>query len=269
MSVPPFGSGSLTTIAQILGDTKDGLDGGEIGQLLAECRIEETTNTSTKWRRIFNELAAVQNATQSGAHVIGFINKAVSPARHTTNPARYRFFVDKLIPVLSLSGLTINRDGRVAKAPKAASLNEALARAASLRSELERRGAHAAVLAACQAELVVENYYHAVFEAMKGVGDRLREMSGLDSDGAELVQAMFALGSANNPMFALNSLANDSFLSEQKGFVNLLIGMFGMFRNPLAHEPRLSWPMTEADALDMMSTISLVHRKLDQAVRKR
>lgn len=269
MSVPIFESGSLTTIAKVLGDTDDGLSGDEIGQLLAECRIEEVTNTSTKWRRVFNELVQVQNATQSGAHIVGFINKAVNPTRHTTNPARYRFFVDKLIPVLSLSGLTINEQGKVAKASKAASLNDALARATSLKSELERRQAHAAVLTSCRAELVVDNYYHAVFEAMKGIGDRLREMSGLTTDGAELVQSMFSLGSANTPMFALNSLANDSFVSEQRGFVNLLVGMFGMFRNPLAHEPRLSWPMTEGDALDMMSTMSLVHRKLDRAQRKR
>ncbi len=269
MTVPTFESGSLTSIAKILGDTDDGLRGDEIGQLLAECRIEELTNTSTKWRRIFNELAEVQNKTQSGAHIVGFINKAVNPARHMTNPARYRFFVDKLVPVLSLSGLTLNGAGKIANATRAASLNDALARATSLKSELERRQAHPAALASCRTELVVDNYYHAVFEAMKGIGDRLRDMSGFATDGAELVQSMFGLGSTNTPMFALNSLANDSFLSEQKGFANLVVGMFGMFRNPLAHEPRLSWPMTEGDALDMMSTMSLVHRKLDRAERKR
>ncbi|HTO03563.1 MAG TPA: TIGR02391 family protein [Opitutus sp.] len=115
----------------------------------------------------------------------------------------------------------------------------------------------------------MDNYYHAVFEAMKGIGDRLREMSGLTRDGAELVQKMFAIGSSNHPMFAINPLSNDSFASEQKGFVNLLVGMFGMFRNRIAHEPRVSWPMSEANALDMMSTMSLAHRKLDQATRQK
>jgi hypothetical protein len=38
MSVPPFESSSLTTIAKILGDTKDGLTGDEIGQLASRVR---------------------------------------------------------------------------------------------------------------------------------------------------------------------------------------------------------------------------------------
>lgn len=269
MSVATFSSASLSTIAEILGDTADGLDGGEITQLFAECKIDEVTGNSTKWKRIYSELGNVQNQSQSGAHVVGFINKAVNPARHTRSPARYRFFVDQLIPVLSLSGLTINDAGRVAVAPTAASFNDALARATSLKSALERRGVHPAVLAACKAELLVDNYYHAVFEAIKGTADRMRQMSGLTSDGAELVKTMFELGQSNDPMFAINSLANDSFTSEQRGFVHLLVGMFGMFRNPIAHAPRLSWPMTEQDALEMMSTISLVHRKLERAYRRR
>lgn len=57
--------------------------------------------------------------------------------------------------------------------------------------------------------------------------------------------------------------------SEQKGFVNLVTGMFGMFRNPTAHASRATWPMTETDALNILTAISLVHRKLDTAYRYR
>lgn len=267
--VPPFSSASLTSISKALGDTQDGLTGTEIGQLLAECRIVETSGVSTKCKRIFSELAITQNQTGTGNHVVGFINKAVNPARHTARPDRYAYFVDSLVPVLSLCGLTINDAGKVASAPKATTLDDALGRAASLKATLERRGVHREVLAACQAELLVDNYFHAVLEAMKGIGERMRVMSGLGSDGADLANEMFAVGKSADPMFAINLLRNDSELSEQKGFVNLLVGMWGMFRNPTAHALRRSWPMSEADALDMMTTMSLVHRKLDGAVRRR
>ncbi len=94
-------------------------------------------------------------------------------------------------------------------------------------------------------------------------------MPKLGPEGADLGNEMFTLGKALSPMFAINALSNDSEKSEQKGFVNLLVGMFGMFRNPTAHALRLSWQMTEADALDMLTSMSLVHRKLDKAVRLR
>ena len=52
-------------------------------------------------------------------------------------------------------------------------------------------------------------------------------------------------------------------LPTQKGFANLLIGLFGAVRNPLAHAPKTNWPMSEQDALDILTLVSLIHRKLD------
>ena len=51
--------------------------------------------------------------------------------------------------------------------------------------------------------------------------------------------------------------------------MNLLKGLYGTIRNPMAHDPRVEWDMNEQDALDILTTISLVHRKLDQAYRYR
>ena len=66
-----------------------------------------------------------------------------------------------------------------------------------------------------------------------------------------------------SPYIALNALTTESEKSEQKGFSNLLIGLFGAIRNPLAHAPKLTWPMSEQDALDVLTLVSFVHRKLD------
>jgi hypothetical protein len=51
--------------------------------------------------------------------------------------------------------------------------------------------------------------------------------------------------------------------------MNLLKCLHRTIRNPLAHNPRLEWDMTEQDALDILTTISLVHRRLDMAYRYR
>jgi uncharacterized protein (TIGR02391 family) len=67
-------------------------------------------------------------------------------------------------------------------------------------------------------------------------------------------------------MLAINALADDSQLSEQRGFANLVKGMFGMFRNTTAHAPRVQWTMARSDAEDLMSLASLIHRRLDASV---
>ncbi len=69
--------------------------------------------------------------------------------------------------------------------------------------------------------------------------------------------------SMKNPLIKINSLSNETEESEHKGFANLIKGVFGMFRNTTAHAPKIIWEINERDALDIMSTISLIHRKLE------
>jgi uncharacterized protein (TIGR02391 family) len=121
---------------------------------------------------------------------------------------------------------------------------------------------HADVLKFCRDELVSDDYFHAVLEAVKSVADKLRMKTGLTDDGATLVDR--ALG-GSPPMLAINPLKTESERGEQRGFANLLRGTFGMFRNPTAHEPRIHWPMTKDDAEDLLSLVSLIHRRLDSS----
>jgi uncharacterized protein (TIGR02391 family) len=114
----------------------------------------------------------------------------------------------------------------------------------------------------CRAELVADNYFHAVLEATKSIADKLRAKSDLTEDGAKLVDATLC-GSA--PRVAINDLLTDSQRSEQSGFANLVKGTFGMFRNPTAHEARVLWAMSKEDAEDLLSLASLIHRRLDAA----
>jgi uncharacterized protein (TIGR02391 family) len=116
----------------------------------------------------------------------------------------------------------------------------------------------------CRAELLEENSFHAVLEATKGVAQRIRDMSGLGTDGADLVNAAF---SSKAPILTLGALETETEKSEQRGFAHLLLGLFGAIRNPVAHAPKISWPMSEPDALDIMTFISFLHRKLDGAVK--
>ena len=116
----------------------------------------------------------------------------------------------------------------------------------------------------CKAELLQENYFHAVLEATKSVAEKIRQKSGLSSDGSELVDQVF--GMKNGPKLAFNSLQTDSERSEHTGLMNLMKRLFGLFRNPTTHAPRITWMIKEQDALDLLTMVSFIHRRLDQAV---
>ncbi len=93
-------------------------------------------------------------------------------------------------------------------------------------------------------------------------------VSSPSKDGADLVHAAFGQ-KYGPPLLAINTLQTETQRGEQRGFVGLLRGLCGTICNPLTHDPKVDWDMTEQDALDILTTISLVHRKLDQACNNR
>jgi uncharacterized protein (TIGR02391 family) len=103
-----------------------------------------------------------------------------------------------------------------------------------------------------------------VLEATKSIAEKIREKTGLTEDGAPLVDSAFSL---NNPLLAINSLRSESEKAEQSGVANMIKGMFGTFRNPTGHAPRVLWKVEKQDALDLLSLVSYLHRRLDRAIR--
>jgi uncharacterized protein (TIGR02391 family) len=264
--VPCFDAQHLTSIAKILADTEEGLKGSEIAYILESCRTPDPTPGMTKWKRLFNAFVKIQNAKKVGNHVLMFINRAMNPVQYTSKPFLFRYRQDQLNVILAFSGMRLGDDGKIRRSEKAANLSEALARADHLYAALVQRDVHRDVLTFCRAELLQENYFHAVFEATKSVAAKVRLLSGLTGDGAQLVQNAFGSGQ-RPPLLAINALVTETDKGEQRGFISLLVGLFGTIRNPLAHNPKIEWDMTERDALDVLTLTSLVHRKLDRARR--
>lgn len=262
--IAPFNSQHLEAACRILADTSRGLTGPQIGHILEDMRVTDVTPEMTKWKRLFNALADVQNKYGVGNHLIMFVNRAMNPVGYARDRDAFEWRRNEINVVLAFSGFFVQNDGRVARASKESTIDGARARAGRMRAALESRNVHGEVLKYCNAELIKENYFHAVLEATKGIAERIRQLSGLNSDGADLVNEAFAI---KNPVLALNPLVTETEKSEQKGFTNLLIGVFGTVRNPLAHAPKVVWPMTEQDALDILTLVSFVHRKLDSVTK--
>ncbi len=254
-----FSQAELEAIAGALGDTDEGLQGPEIAMLIATCHMVDP-GEMTKRRRIYNAFAESQNERQDRTRILGFIRHAMKPARYAREPHRFEPLRANLNRALAFVGLVVTEAGAIEKVEQASTLPEAQRRARELRTDLETRGVHPDVLRFCRAELLTNNYFHAVQEAVKSIADKIRGKTGLTDDGAGLVDRAL---SGTPPLVAINPLSTPSERSEQSGFANLVRGTFGMFRNPTAHEARINWPMTRRDAEDLLSLVSLIHRRLD------
>jgi uncharacterized protein (TIGR02391 family) len=261
MTLPSFKDTHLRQLSRILADAATHSD---LTQLLKACSIAVSTPGSSKADRILSSLSAQQTRDNCGNNVGAFLQAILDPARFISAPETHDDVLHQTNQVLAFSGLQIGKDGLLKPVAAARTIDEAHQRASTLRAALGTRKVHADVLAYCRPELLQQNYFHAVLEATKSVAEKLRQRTGLTTDGPELIDAAFGGGT---PKLALNSLQIESEKSEQRGFVNLLKGIFGTFRNVTAHAPKATWPIREQDALDLLTIVSYAHRRIDAAVR--
>lgn len=261
IDIPVFSSAELTAIAQRLGDAVIGRD---ISDYFQDKHFVDDSHESTKWKRLRYYLSKSQNGY--GTQVLVTIKEIISPSRFPGNSEAYDVHREAINQILFLRGIELSVDGNFRQVQPACSISEASKRASVIREKLKGRIIHPEVIRFCKAELMQDNYFHAVFEATKGVAERLRQMSGIEADGAKLVDA--TLLPKQHPLIAINSSQTESEWSEQNGFASIVKGCFEAIRNPCAHTPKIMWT-GEEDVVDLLSLLSLIHRKLDSAALTR
>lgn len=264
---PPWSYATLKEVAAVLADTEDGLTGKEIGDLLARLKISDPLPGATKRDRLTEAFVARQNKDGSSQRIITFIVHAMEPVKYRDRPDLFTLRQDRLNERIAFVGLYVNDKGQVARGVQAQTLDEATRIATSIRDELQRRRTHPEVLRYCSIEVLKRAHFHACLEATKSIFDRLRNLTGASGDGAALVDAALALGKSGTPMLAINSLRTQTEKDEQTGLANLVKGLGGLYRNPTAHDPRLNRSVSEDELLELLTMVSMVHRRLDVARR--
>ena len=236
--------------------------GSDITRVLNDRGLEDNSQESTKWKRLYWVFLNTQRNYGCSNRIIDFIQAFLSPARYVGRSEEFETQRIALNVILAFSGLEFGADGRFRQRESVRTLDEAEQRVRTIKSKFQSRRMHPEVLKYCRTELMQDNYFHAVFEATKGLAQRIRDMSGIQTDGSALVDRVFSI---EQPILAFNTLRTETEKSEHKGFAALLKGCFAAVRNPLAHEPKILWD-GEDDAADYLSLISLLHRKLDDCV---
>ena len=268
-AIPQFKASTLEILSNIIGETVSGLTNAEIHRLLLQTQIEDVVQPGvmmSKHDRLYNAFVKELNAHHYSNNIVHFLQLYLDPARYIGNPELFESRRGAVNKQLAFEGLEIDETGKaVALKEKASKLQDIELRVKGLKNKLEQRNAHPAIAAYSKAELIADNYFHAVLEANKGLFQRIRDISGLETDGNALIEQVFS----TNPIIIINNFTTSSEKNEHTGFCNLLKGLCAMFRNPTAHAPKVDWPISEQDALDILGIISYCHRRLDNAQKIR
>lgn len=100
----------------------------------------------------------------------------------------------------------------------------------------------------------------AIFEAFKAVHNRVKQMTGLESDGSDLMAKAFR---DKDPPVRLADLSTETGRNIQAGFRFMFMGAVRGIRNPDAHE--LFQALDEEEALEKLGFASMLMRRLDEA----
>lgn len=264
----------LKSIASVLGATESILSKANLKDLMIQEKLHIVDNgyrsnqyvywlglNKRDW--LYNCFAETCNQEQSFDKIYRFIEAAMNPIRYAADSDRSKYFSlkEELNKVLLLIGLFVDERGKLLPTKQASTLEEVDERVNHLNAELQKRCIHYEVKKYCKKELLQKDFFDAVFEASKGLAQRVREISGMQGDGGQLFQQAFSL---KNPSLFFNSLRTESEKSEFTGLSELLQAIFHLVRNPAAHTPKINWKVEEEKALDILTVISFAHKYLDE-----
>lgn len=125
------------------------------------------------------------------------------------------------------------------------------------------RGFHPEVVRHSELLFLQGNYFHAVFESAKVYNKAVREKGKSDKDGQALMMDVWGF---QNGVLKVTRCETETDRNVQDGIKFLSAGLMQAIRNPTAHEPAVDWPISRVDCLDILSFLSFLFRKLDDAV---
>ncbi len=238
------------------------ISGKDITKYFTICNLEDNLGKGiSKHNRLFNSFANELNKFHDDSKIIQFIETICKPIQFDSD---YKFnnLIGDINQTLIFMGCKIDEQGKIISTSSAASINEALERTNKLKLELDKRKIHPCVMKYCSKEYLANDYFHACFEAVKGLFDRIRQMTGRNEDGNDLLDRAF---NKNEPLFTINAYSTITDKDEFLGFKFLLLFLHKSVRNFEAHNTRLNNETELEKALDIFVCISIANKYLDNA----
>ncbi len=258
MVIPKFDEQALKNFAGVLANV---LTHSKITEMLMMCNIPPAEG-SNKQDRLYYAFKSIQDKNGCANNVVDFIQKTISPRRYDDNE-KYEKDRTSINEKLLYEGYEINEKGQMQQCKKAQTISEAKERSQKIKTKIRGMKIHSEIIRYCDEEWLNEDYFHAMEEVAKSVFDRLRQITGIQQDGAALVANCFAIGQSGFPLLALNKLETLNEKSEQTGFMNFCTGFYGLYRNPKAHNARVNEDVKLEQFAEVLVVASIIHERLD------
>lgn len=254
-----FQLSALEHIAKIIADR---YTGSQITELFRKAGFSGIGHDGgTKWRFLYSTLEQLQKQDYGPYQILKIIEKICDPQEYFGNPSGHENIVNNINEILSFYGLKFDKSKNkvVTTGQKETSLHT---------SEIEdirlfhMRSFQPEVIRHAREQFHFGHYFDAVDECCKAFAKYVNVKSQLEKHGSELMGSALSL---KGPL-KLNSQKTETERNEQDGLMHLCIGLMKGIRNPEEHEPQQDWKIEKEDALDILSFISYLYRKIDKTV---
>jgi len=257
--IESFSLSALEKIAKIIAER---YTGSEITELFRKAGFPHIRHDgSTKWRFVYAVLEEPRKQPYGPYNVAKVIEKLCDPQEYFGQAEYHKGIVGEANEILAFYGLEVNLEtGKITVKP---SISTTLRSQRSNAEEIfDPRNFHPDVRKHVRPLFVEGKHFHAVFECCKTFDRYIRKKSGINKHGTELMGAALSL---KGPL-KINTQRTETEQNEQEGVMHLCMGLMRAIRNPEAHEPELDWSITQDDALNILSLISFLWKKIDIAV---
>lgn len=254
----PFDLSALEAFAHLIAEK---FTGSEMTEFFRRAGFQEIIHDgSTKWRFAYRSLDELQNNQYGSYNIAKILERLCDPQEYFGDADGREFIVRSVNEILSYYELELKMDTN--KIVINTTITPTLNSNKSQRENLYNSRYYHSEIQKHSRNLFIEGkYFHAVFECSKAFDKYVKEKSKIDKNGSKL---MISALNISGPL-KLNNQISQSDKNEQLGVMNLCVGLMSAVRNTGAHEPELDWPIKQKDALDILSLLSFLWRKIDDA----
>lgn len=257
--IPRLNKSALEETAKIIGER---YTGSEITAFFHKAGFTQIDfDGSTKWRFVFSMLEQIQSAPAGDANIAKVLETLCDPQEFFGKPEAHVQIVERIDEIVGFYGLGVEpRTGKLLLTEQ--SRAELRQRKSVEAQAFDSRKLHSEVIKHGRELFVQGRHFHAAFECCKAFDRFVSSKSQIDEHGDKLMGMALSL---TGPL-KLNSQRTQTEINEQEGTMHLCKGLMRAIRNPEAHEPQLDWTIDQQDALDILSMVSFLYRKVEAAV---
>ncbi len=259
-NIKPFKLSALEKLAEIIGDR---YTGSQITELFNKSGFQHIVHDgTTKWRFVYAIFKSMQKEQYGDYNILKVVETLCDPQEYFSDPEEQIFVLSRVNKILSFYGLKVRKDGKIIKTEEEQKEFPKINHNSETRELFESMNFHSEVRRNGKDLFSEERYFHAVFECSKALEKYIQQKSKSHLTGTKLMNNVLSLRGS----LKINLQQTQTEKDEQDGVRYLCMGLMMKVRNFTSHELALEKPIPKKDALDVLSLISYLYRKIDDAV---